>query len=417
MKKSYLLAILLSALLILSGCATAEVAVAPAPAAPVVVEEPAAPVVVEAQPAPEAPAQVFEAGIAEIEKYGNIDLDIPAETLLDAGFEFGDLVKVEVNGHELSLPFCTDYSDVDTGSLLIRVKGSQVIVAINMGDFAKTYGIAVKEKHEDKTYTWIYPEGKDITSYKFALSLEEKGGYKDQYLIHKLQRTNERADYATDAIFANFREVRSGALGAGALFRTSSPINNKLGRAAFADALARENGVQAVMNLADDGGAIEGYRAAEDFASPYYYGLWQEGKVEALNLGVDFQAEEFKAGLAGGLRFFATHEGPYLVHCTEGKDRAGFTSALLASFMGATYDEVVDDYMASYENYYHIEKGGEQWIAVRDSNIAKQLEIITGSATPQTADLAQAAEAYIRGIGLTDAEIEALRANLAKDYK
>ena len=57
----------------------------------------------------------------------------------------------------------------------------------------------------------------------------------------------------------------------------------------------------------------------------------------------DFTAADFKTGLATGLRYFTTHEGPYLVHCTEGKDRAGFVSALLECYMGAAYDEVVAD--------------------------------------------------------------------------
>ena len=42
--------------------------------------------------------------------------------------------------------------------------------------------------------------------------------------------------------------------------------------------------------------------------------------MKALNLGVDFTAADFKSGLAEGLRFFAENEGPYLVHCTEGKE-------------------------------------------------------------------------------------------------
>ena len=31
----------------------------------------------------------------------------------------------------------------------------------------------------------------------------------------------------------------------------------------------------------------------------------------------------------------ASHEGPYLIHCTEGKDRTGFVSALLECLIGA----------------------------------------------------------------------------------
>ena len=90
------------------------------------------------------------------------------------------------------------------------------------------------------------------------------------------------------------------------------------------------------MNLADSDALIESYIAADGFNSPYYQSLFEAGKVKALNLGVDFTAADFKSGLAEGLRFLSEHEGPYLVHCNEGKDRAGFASALLECLMGAT---------------------------------------------------------------------------------
>ena len=196
-------------------------------------------------------------------------------------------------------------------------------------------------------------------------------------------------------------------------------MNNELGRASYADALAEENGIQTVMNLADSDELIQGYFAAEDFASPYYQSLFDAHKVKALNLGVDFTAADFKSGLAEGLRFFAANEGPYLVHCTEGKDRAGFVSALLECFMGASYDQVVEDYMTTYVNYYHLEKDSEQYQAVQESNIVSILKAITGvtdSAKLADTDLAAAAADYLADIGLTQEEADALKANLSKDY-
>ena len=44
---------------------------------------------------------------------------------------------------------------------------------------------------------------------------------------------------------------------------------------------------------------------------------------------VDYTSDSFAETLAGGLARLSALEGPYLVHCTEGKDRAGFASALL----------------------------------------------------------------------------------------
>lgn len=362
---------------------------------------------------------VFEGGVTEIQKYGNIVLDIDPAQLQEAGFAYGDVLAVKVNEQELQIPLCTNYSDVDTGELVARDSGGVLIVAINMGDFATTYELAAKETAEDGTYTWVFPEGKGLEDITVSITMGEKEGYRDQYLIHQLERTNERSDYASDQIFANFRNIASGNLGENALFRSSSPVNNEIGRASYADRFAATNGIQAVMNLANSNEDIEGYLALDSFDSPYYASLYKDGKVKALNLGVDFTAADFQSGLAEGLRFFAANEGPYLVHCTEGKDRAGFVSALLACLMNAGLDEVVGDYMITYENYYHLEKGSEQYEAVKSSNIVSILETITATAKGgdlSKADLAASAERYVKGIGLSDADLAALKTNLSKDY-
>ena len=367
-----------------------------------------------------AESAVLSGGVTEIQKYGNIILDIPSEDLLEAGYEYGDLVTVTVSGTDHEMPLCTNYSDVDVGSLVLRDADGALIVAINMGDFATTNSLAAKETAEDGTYEWVFEEGKSIEDITVSIAMAEKGGYHDQYLIHQLERTNERDDYDSDQIFANFRNIAAGELGENALFRSSSPVNNELGRAAYADKFVQASGIQAVMNLADASEDIEGYFEEEDFASPYYQSLYDAGKVKALNLGVDFTAESFQSGLAEGLRFFAANEGPYLVHCTEGKDRAGFVSALLACFMGASLDEVVDDYMTTYANYYHLEEGSEQYEAVKSSNIVSILELITASekgADLTEVDLAEAAADYLAAIGLTGDEADALKANLAADYE
>ena len=369
--------------------------------------------------AEEAGYDVLEGGVTEIQKYGNIILDIASQDLLDAGYEYGDMLTVTVNDTDHQMPLCTNYSDVDTGSLVLRDAEGVLIAAINMGDFATTNSLAEKVTAEDGSFEWKFAEGKSIEDITVSIAMAAKGGYHDQYIIHQLERTNERGDYDSDEIFANFRNIAAGELGENALFRSSSPVNGELGRAAYADDFCEASGIQAVMNLADAGEDIEGYFEEEGFDSPYYQSLYEDGKVKALNLGVDFTADDFKSGLADGLRFFAENEGPYLVHCTEGKDRAGFVSALLSCFMGADFDEVVNDYMTTYVNYYHLTEDSEQYAAVKNSNIVSILEAITGSekgADLSEVDLAKAAEEYLADIGLSEEEAAALKDNLSKDY-
>ncbi|MCD8254095.1 MAG: SAM-dependent chlorinase/fluorinase [Oscillospiraceae bacterium] len=357
-----------------------------------------------------AEADVFTGTVDSIAKYGNLELSIPEQSLIDAGYEYGDVLTVTVNGIEYSVPYCTNYSDVDTGSLVLRASDGVLTLAINMGDFATTYGIATKNTAADGSYEWVYAEGVE-SPVAVSITMSEKGGYYDEWYIRQLERSDERADYAelTDAEFANFRAVTTTGMGTNALYRSSSPVNPEIARNTYADAAASEAGVKTFVNLADTEDVAAAY---EGFADSYY----ATQSVVYLNLGVDFSAEDFRSGLAEGLRFIAANEGPYLVHCNEGKDRAGFVSAVLECFMGATYDEVVADYMTTYCNYYGVTVGSEQYDYIASANIVKSLQAAFGVEDLAAAELGECAETYLLSIGLTADELTALAANLGQDY-
>ena len=392
-----LTAFLVLALFVMVSCATKALS------EPVVVEE----------------AKTLDSSVKDIQKYGNLVLSITKSDMDSIGAEYGDIFTVDIGDQVLEAPYCTSYSDVEIGDLVLRNDGEGIILAINMGDFASSYGIATKVSNPDKTYQWVFEEGKKLEDITLSLILTDKGGYRDQYLIHQLFRTNEREDYSSDAVFANFREIVGGNLGSGALFRSSSPVNNEIGRAKYADELVSLNNIKSVMNLADSRETIEGYLKEEDFASPYYKTLYENGQVIALNMGVSFKTREFQNGLVESLTFLSKNEGPYLVHCNEGKDRAGFTSALLSALMGLTYDEIASDYMTSYENYYHVEKGTEQYEAVKRSNIDSMLSFIAGVETKdlENVDLSGKAEEFLIAIGMEKADIDTLKSKLSKNYK
>lgn len=339
--------------------------------------------------------------VKEVQKYGNLTMDIQPKALYDAGYELGDILNVTVGDNVLQIPFCTSYSDVDTGSLVIRddKNSDLLVVAINMGNFSKTYNAHVNDM--------------------VTFSLFEKEGYLAEYLLRQLSRTNIRSDYSTDSIFANFRSIATTGINPAVLYRSSSPVNNELERAAYADELTEAVGIKTVINFADSEEEINGYMASENFNSTYYKSLYDSDNVISLNMGVDIAGEDFGQKLAEGLRFLNNNEGPYLIHCTEGKDRAGFVSALLECLMGASLDEVVADYMTTYENYYKVEKGSIQHISIAESNISASLTTVVcglekGSDISEV-DLAKAAEDYLLKIGMTSAEIKTLKSKLAAD--
>ena len=225
--------------------------------------------------------------VQSIAKYGNLELTIPGSELDKAGFEYGDLLKITVDGKEFTVPYGTNYSDVDQGSTILRNSDGHLTLAINMGDFAGKNGIATKKTNEDKTYEWYYAAETNIPAV-VTIEMGEKGGYYDEWLIHQLKRTNNREDYKhlSDAEFANFRNVATTGMGKNALYRSSSPINDEIGRNTYADKAAEAAGVKTFMNLANDEATAKGY---EGFDSTYY----SKQNVVYLNLGVDFTAADF----------------------------------------------------------------------------------------------------------------------------
>ena len=345
-------------------------------------------------------------------KYGNVYTDCAAENFTeDLGLAWADLVTVKFLGQELVLPVVPTYSYVDSGKPAVILGANEqgnptgyVSLAINMGNFAETYGIAKKMTDEAGNWYWVAFEGVEFPI-EVSFELYEKEGYMAEYLLHDLTRTNNREDYAhlTDAEFANFRKVET--TGMGNLYRSSSPINPEIGRNTYAMAEVEKAGVTVVMNLADNAEEAAAYAG---YAQSYYAGQ----KVIFLGLGVDFAAADFQAGLANGLRFFAENPGTYLVHCNEGKDRAGFVSAILECLMGASAEEVVADYMVTYYNYYGVEPGTDKYTAIANSNIVKSIQTAFGIEDLYAADLAAEAHEYALELGVTEEQIAAVKANL-----
>jgi len=282
---------------------------------------------------PAAPPASVKGVIATVDRYGNIATDLSVDTLTQAGFELGDIVRLEAGTFNGEVPLVTTYADVQRGDALVRLNANGgVDLAINYGNFAQT-----NEAEVDMPVT---------------ITLVNKGGYKTELEIRNLTRTNNRADYASDAVFANFRDAKAGGIPANVLFRSCQPA---LGdeRAPYAARLAEQARITTVINLSDTPAEL----ATRAAAVPWYQTFVTRNNIVALGMGVDYKAPDFAAKLKTGLEFMLAHNAPYLVHCNEGKDRAGITVALLQALMGASPDDIVADYMISYANYYGVAKG------------------------------------------------------------
>ncbi len=355
---------------------------------------------------------------ADIDKYGDVHFSITSAELAAAGFEYKDLVKLTFLDKEVIVPIIPQYRYVGAKAvgLVMWEDGTKPAeVEVFNGSFAANYGLADVVR-EGKDYTVTPKEGVEFPV-PVTIEMYEKQGYADTYAIFDLTRSNDREDYRgntepypnlDDEAFANFRQVTTTGMGTEKLYRASSPINPSIGRNTYADNAARAHGVKSFVNLADSAESAAKYKG---YAESYY----SDQEILFLNLGVDFTTELNRSGLVEAMNFLKDCPTPVLVHCNEGQDRAGFVSALLECLMGATYDEVVADYMVTFYNYYGVQPGTEQYKQI-SNNVVKNLSTAFGLATDAlaTADLAKEAEDYFLELGVPAETIAAVKVNLGE---
>ncbi|MBO7399723.1 MAG: tyrosine-protein phosphatase [Clostridia bacterium] len=333
-------------------------------------------------------------------KFGGVYFDKTIEEFNALGFEYGDSVNIAFsNGKTLEdIPYYNGYY-VDIGeAVLVAYPGYPYIDAmINYGDDL----YLALELDENCTA--------DIT-------LCERGKYAGVQKARDIQYSDEQGEQS-DIVFANFRAVNMGDLKKDVLYRSASPCNDEHNRAAVTDRLAAEAKIGFMLNLSDNESDILGFIAAETFNSPYFLSLFTSGKVAPLGLSANFKSESFGEKLARGLEAVAQSEGPVLIHCVEGKDRTGYVLMLLEALCGATYGEIVDDYMLTYDNYYGINKTSdpERYDIIKEKNLDVMISYMTGTPAEdgfENVDLAKSARALLIKTGMTEDSVNRLYSRL-----
>ena len=340
----------------------------------------------------------------EVFAFGSLNIDIAADSFLTM-FDYGDIVTVMLPGFDtLDVPVVASYSDVFPGEFfLYAAEGlGYVKLEARYGQMAEVIGLGRDAE---------FPVG-------VVIRMKEKGGYVD----HLENLNSLLISYSAEAYpelsiedFANFRMVRTTGMGEGALYRSSSPVDPSIGRNTYADSLAAVAGVKTFVNLANNREYAETY---EGFAESYYAAQ----NVVYLDVQPAFANSPFKEGLVTGLRFMVEHEGPYLVHCTYGMDRTGYTIAVLEALMGATAEELKTDYVKTHQNFFSMDGGRHvaltskqveliQAIIVRLMRNAYKAEGVDISDF-ENVDLAAATEKYLLALGLEQDEIDALKERL-----
>ena len=140
-----------------------------------------------------------------------------------------------------------------------------------------------------------------------------------------------------------------------------------------------------------------------------------KGNVLCLKQNFDYNSKDFKKGMADAVKFMASHEGPYLIHCTEGKDRTGLMSALLEALMGASVSEMSEDYMTTYTNFYKYDSDSEEYEYAK-KNYLKEIYRAIGGVNKNSGlsdmDYHAAAVSYLKEGGASDSDIDKLISRL-----
>ena len=273
---------------------------------------------------------VIECKIVSYNEFGAAMLDIIEADMTKAGFTLGDVISITVKDNELVMPYYDGFYGRNGEYLCVAYPTypSVCFTANNTGLPAEFTGL----------------EGESV-----VIRMKEKGGKLDVQEALSMKYTYDRLNYDSDEAFANARSVRAGNIKSGMLHRSSSPFNNEIYRANYVSEYLEREQVKTVLNLADTKEMMQSY----DMPS-YSRQLWEGGDVILCPLKADPTADDFNNRLIEALKELPSHEGPYVVHCLEGKDRTGYVCALLEGLCGASYDEMVADYLKTYENYYKI---------------------------------------------------------------
>ena len=345
--------------------------------------------------------ELQKANLIHDDKFGGVYINISIEDFNKLGFTFGDSVNILFStGYYMEdIPYYNGYY-VDMGEpILAGYPGLDYIrVGINYGE--DLWELA--DLKEDSTCT---------------ITINEKAKYLDIQKLRDLHYSDVQGDMS-DEVFGNFRAIKVGNIKDNLIYRGASPIDNKHNRAPVVDKLLQREKIKCIVDLADNAEEIVSFLEVDCFNSPYFMELYNNDKVKVLSMNMQFAADDFANKLIDGLQHIINNDGPYFVHCQEGKDRTGYVSMIIGALAGGSYEELVADYMKTYENYYKItkEKDLDRYNTIKEKNIDEMIRHMVGDedVNIEDVDLEKAVENYLLRIGMKSDDISTLKSKITK---
>lgn len=336
---------------------------------------------------------VLKGKITSYNEFGAAMLSFTETDMTNAGFTLGDVISITIDDKkEIVMPYYDGFYARNGEFLCVAYPTypSICFTANNIG---------------------LPKELTDLEGHSVTVRMKEKGGCLDVQTALSMKYSNERIEYPdlSDAEFANARTVKAGNIPSGILYRSSSPFSNDIKRDIYVSEYLQQEKVRTVLNLADNEEKMLSYKDIP----PYSLSLWKEGNVILCPLKADPTADDYNNRLIEALKQLPSHPAPYLVHCMEGKDRTGYVCALLEGLCGATYEEIVADYLVTYDNYYDINPAKDPvlcntLVSLRLNTCLMFYANVSDEAQLPNIDYAKAFSSYLLSHGMTQQQLDAL---------
>ena len=347
-------------------------------------------------------AELKNYSIHHDDEFGGAYIDISIDDFNKKGFKFGDSVDLMFSNN-------VTYEDIGYYSGYYVAAGQELLVGYPGYDcikFCINYGNDVyKDNHFDKNT-------------KVTIKVHEEQKYKDIEETLSISYSDDPNQYESLEEFANFREIRTTWMKEGLVYRGASPVDSRRNRASTVDTLLEQNGIQYDIDLADTRETVDGFYTKEGFNSPYAKALDDNGKLIPLGMAAAYKTDDFANKMKNMFLSILNNDGPYYIHCLEGKDRTGYVCMVLEALCGATYVELVEDYFITYHNYYGIEKGTAKYEMIKTIHIDEMIRYVfdfnyeTGLLG---ASFLSSVNNYLLSIGLTQEQIDEIQIKLTID--
>ena len=287
--------------------------------------------------------------ISSYNEFGAAMLDFTEADMTKAGFTLGDVISITIDGKKEIVMPYYDGFYTRNGEFLCVAYPTYPSICFTANNIGVPKELTGLEGHE------------------VIVRMKEKGGRIDVQRALSMKYSNDRETYTniSDAEFANARTVSAGNIPGGILYRSSSPF-------------------------------------CDDIQRAYY-----------VSKKADPTADDYNNRLIDALKQLPSHPAPYVVHCMEGKDRTGYVCALLEGLCGATYEEIVADYLVTYSNYYNISPVEDPvlcntLVSLRLNTCLMYYAGVSNEAQLPSVDYAQAFSNYLLSHGMSQQQLDAL---------